>query len=127
MFGFVGGPAPGVGRVGISRTAASRVGSRAALARGRGGRDPDRHTYSASKAAVRSLMRTFTSELAPRGIRSNAVSPGIVDAGMARLQWDSDPAYRYRAQRDPGSTVPGVAVPGLVEHGSLHLGGSAVH
>ncbi|WTU53152.1 SDR family oxidoreductase [Streptomyces sp. NBC_00057] len=48
--------------------------------------DPDRHTYSASKAAVRSLMRTFTRELAPRGIRSNAVSPGIVDAGTARRQ-----------------------------------------
>lgn len=38
--------------------------------------------YSASKAAVRSLARTFTAELAPRGIRVNAISPGsIVDTG----------------------------------------------
>ena len=32
--------------------------------------------YNASKAAVRSLARSLTSELAPRGIRANVVSPG---------------------------------------------------
>ena len=32
--------------------------------------------YSATKAAVRSLARSFTAELLPRGIRVNAVSPG---------------------------------------------------
>ncbi|MFE6738678.1 SDR family NAD(P)-dependent oxidoreductase [Streptomyces tubercidicus] len=60
---------------------------------------PEIGPYAASKAAVRSLMRTFARELAPRGIRSNAVAPGIVGVGMARRQWDSDPAYRSRAQR----------------------------
>ncbi|MFI1092580.1 SDR family NAD(P)-dependent oxidoreductase [Streptomyces sp. NPDC020917] len=60
---------------------------------------PEIGPYSASKAAVRSLMRTFARELAPRGVRSNAVAPGIVGVGMARRQWDSDPAYRSRAQR----------------------------
>ena len=35
--------------------------------------------YSASKAAVRSFARTFAAELAPRGIRVNAISPGPVD------------------------------------------------
>lgn len=34
--------------------------------------------YSATKAAVRSLARTFASELGPRGIRINAVSPGPI-------------------------------------------------
>jgi NAD(P)-dependent dehydrogenase (short-subunit alcohol dehydrogenase family) len=33
--------------------------------------------YSATKAAVRSLARTFAAELLPRRIRVNAVSPGI--------------------------------------------------
>ncbi|MBU3067705.1 SDR family oxidoreductase [Nocardia sp. NEAU-G5] len=60
---------------------------------------PEIGPYSASKAAVRSLMRTFARELAPQGIRSNAVAPGIVGVGMAKRQWDSDPAYRSRAQR----------------------------
>ena len=35
--------------------------------------------YAATKAAVRSLARTFAAELAPRGIRVNALSPGPVD------------------------------------------------
>jgi NAD(P)-dependent dehydrogenase (short-subunit alcohol dehydrogenase family) len=35
--------------------------------------------YSATKAAVRSFVRTWTSELKGRGIRVNAVSPGPID------------------------------------------------
>ncbi|ACI57956.1 MULTISPECIES: SDR family NAD(P)-dependent oxidoreductase [Rhizobium] len=38
--------------------------------------------YSASKAAVRSFARTWASELAPRGIRVNVVSPGPTDTAM---------------------------------------------
>lgn len=38
--------------------------------------------YNASKAAVRSLTRTWTAELAPRGIRVNVVSPGPTDTAM---------------------------------------------
>jgi NAD(P)-dependent dehydrogenase (short-subunit alcohol dehydrogenase family) len=34
--------------------------------------------YSASKAAVRSLARTFTTDLKDRGIRVNAISPGVI-------------------------------------------------
>ncbi len=37
---------------------------------------------SASKAAVRSLVRTIGAELAPRGIRVNAVSPGPVSTSF---------------------------------------------
>ena len=35
--------------------------------------------YAASKAAIRSFVRTWTTELKDRGIRSNVVSPGPVD------------------------------------------------
>lgn len=35
--------------------------------------------YAATKAAVRSLARSFSAELQPRGVRVNAVSPGPVD------------------------------------------------
>ncbi|MEG8048161.1 SDR family oxidoreductase [Sphingomonas aerolata] len=41
--------------------------------------DPGMSVYNASKAAVRSLGRTFASELMPRGIRVNTLSPGPVD------------------------------------------------
>ena len=35
--------------------------------------------YAATKAAVRSLARTLSAELAPRGVRVNAVSPGLIE------------------------------------------------
>jgi NAD(P)-dependent dehydrogenase (short-subunit alcohol dehydrogenase family) len=55
--------------------------------------------YAASKAAVTALARGFARELAPFGIRANVVAPGIVAAGMAKRQWDTDPDYRRRASR----------------------------
>src|ERR1700735_2781818 len=39
---------------------------------------PGTSVYSASKAAVRSLARTFAAELVDRGIRVNVVSPGPI-------------------------------------------------
>ena len=35
--------------------------------------------YAASKAAVRSLVRTLAAELGPKGIRVNTVSPGPIE------------------------------------------------
>ncbi|MGD0567908.1 MAG: SDR family oxidoreductase [Candidatus Sulfotelmatobacter sp.] len=40
---------------------------------------PGASVYSASKAAVRSLARTFAAELVERGIRVNVVSPGPIE------------------------------------------------
>jgi NAD(P)-dependent dehydrogenase (short-subunit alcohol dehydrogenase family) len=40
---------------------------------------PGMTVYAATKAALRSLARTLTVELAPRGIRINVLSPGVID------------------------------------------------
>jgi NAD(P)-dependent dehydrogenase (short-subunit alcohol dehydrogenase family) len=73
--------------------------------------------YAASKAAVVSLMKSFAAELAPAGIRANAIAPGIVSAGMARHQWETSPEYRELASRaialgalqEPASVAEAVA------------------
>src|SRR5471032_3612835 len=44
--------------------------------------NPGYGTYSATKAAVRSYARTWTHELAGRGIRVNTLSPGPIDTPM---------------------------------------------
>ena len=40
---------------------------------------PANSVYSATKAAVRSFARTWTTDLKDRHIRVNAVSPGVID------------------------------------------------
>ena len=43
---------------------------------------PNTSVYSATKAAVRSFGRTLASELAPRGIRVNTLSPGLIETPL---------------------------------------------
>lgn len=43
-----------------------------------------RAAHSAAKTGLRGVTRVPSSELAPRGIRANAIAPGWIDAGMAR-------------------------------------------
>jgi len=49
--------------------------------------------YGASKAAVEGFTRSIAKELAPRGIRANAIAPGFIDTDMAR---SLDPAWFER-------------------------------
>jgi NAD(P)-dependent dehydrogenase (short-subunit alcohol dehydrogenase family) len=47
---------------------------------------PTNSVYSATKAALRSFARTWTTDLKDRRIRVNAVSPGVIDTpGLAEL------------------------------------------
>jgi NAD(P)-dependent dehydrogenase (short-subunit alcohol dehydrogenase family) len=56
---------------------------------------PGHAVYNATKAAVRSLARTLTSELRSRYIRANAVSPGPTDtAGFAQFTGGSEEIER---------------------------------
>jgi NAD(P)-dependent dehydrogenase (short-subunit alcohol dehydrogenase family) len=53
---------------------------------------PGLAVYSASKAAVVALSRGAAVEYAQRGIRVNAVSPGVVESEMATAGWRLDDA-----------------------------------
>lgn len=61
--------------------------------------NPGYGTYSATKAAVRSYGRTWSTELAPRGIRVNTISPGPTDTPM--LAQASDEIRQMLSARIP--------------------------
>src|SRR5216684_3070020 len=62
---------------------------------------PGAAAYAASKAAVRTMARNFSADLAPRGIRVNAVSPGLIATPIwtrdrADAKWDKALEQRLR-------------------------------
>ncbi|MCY7412863.1 MAG: SDR family oxidoreductase [Salinibacterium sp.] len=60
---------------------------------------PEITAYTASKAGMENLARQAARELARYGIRSNVVAPGIVRAGLAKTQLETEPQYAARAAR----------------------------
>jgi len=46
--------------------------------------------YASAKAALNAMTRTIAADLAPRGVRVNAVSPGLVRTTATRSIWKSD-------------------------------------
>lgn len=55
--------------------------------------------YSAGQAALRSMTRTFAAELADRGVRVNAVSPGPIATGTLETTMSAEAAAEFVAQR----------------------------
>lgn len=65
---------------------------------------PGQGPYSATKAAVESLVRSMAKELAPRQVRVNAVAPGPVDTDLFRAG-KTDEARQKSAAMSPFNRV----------------------
>lgn len=88
----------------------ARSAIRAMCAAGKGGRvvfigswaahapHPHLGNYSTSKAGLRALCRTLALDHAQDGIMVNEVAPGIVDAGLSRALFQTDPALATRTK-----------------------------
>jgi NAD(P)-dependent dehydrogenase (short-subunit alcohol dehydrogenase family) len=84
--------------------------ARLMAARGQGGRIiftgtwvmdipwPEISAYSATKAGVKMLARSMARELAVHNILVNVIAPGIVYAGLAKHQMETEPQYLRRIQ-----------------------------
>jgi len=59
---------------------------------------PGTSAYAASKGALRSLARVAASELAPRGVRVNVVSPGPTDSGILAKMMGPEAAIAKSAE-----------------------------
>jgi enoyl-[acyl-carrier protein] reductase III len=58
-----------------------------------------------SKAALEALVRYLAVELAPRGIRVNAVSAGVVETGALEFFPNKDEMIRWSARRTPAGRL----------------------
>lgn len=46
--------------------------------------EPGQSVYSATKAGVAQMVRALAAELGPRGVRANAIAPGVVETALTR-------------------------------------------
>ena len=83
--------------------------------------------YSATKAALRSMTRTFARELAERGIRVNAVSPGPVDTGILERAMPEDVARQFLADMKAANPMGRLGEPVEIARAIAYLGFDATY
>lgn len=83
--------------------------------------------YSATKAALRSLTRTFARELLDRGIRVNAVSPGPVDTGILERTMSAEAAREFLDQIKAANPMQRFGEPEEVAKAITYLGFDATY
>jgi NAD(P)-dependent dehydrogenase (short-subunit alcohol dehydrogenase family) len=90
---------------------------------------PNMPAYSASKAAVIGLTKAAAKDLAPRGIRVNAVSPAFIGPGR---MWDTQVAQQAAAGSQYYATEPDAVAEQMIgmvpmrRYGSVHEVASVV-
>lgn len=83
---------------------------------------PTTTVYAATKAAVRSLARTFSSELGPKGIRVNAVSPGPIETPIFGTIFSTKQAMEeFKAQMSAQVPLGRMGAPEEIASAALFL------
>jgi gluconate 5-dehydrogenase len=67
----------------------------ASVAHARGDATEPAAAYAASKGAIVSLTRQLATEWGPRGIRVNAIAPGVIDTAMTTLTHNEEAYQRF--------------------------------
>ncbi|MDI9979942.1 MULTISPECIES: SDR family oxidoreductase [Rhodococcus] len=87
----------------------------------------DISVYAAGKAAVRSMARSFSRELLPRGIRVNAVSPGPIDTGILENTMSKEAAEQFKAERTADNPMQRFGTPHEVATAAAFLAFDATY
>jgi NAD(P)-dependent dehydrogenase (short-subunit alcohol dehydrogenase family) len=83
--------------------------------------------YAASKAALRSMVRSLAAELLPRGIRVNAVSPGPIDSGILEKAMPKEAALQTKKQMTEDNPMKRFGQPDEVAKALLFLAFEATY
>ncbi|MGW7532185.1 SDR family oxidoreductase [Amycolatopsis sp. NPDC054798] len=83
--------------------------------------------YAATKAALRSMARSFATELLPRKIRVNAVSPGPIDTGILDRSLPPEVAEPAKAQMTADNPMSRFGAPEEVATAMLFLAFDATY
>ncbi|WP_433191813.1 SDR family oxidoreductase [Nocardia sp. CA-107356] len=88
---------------------------------------PETSVYAAGKAALRSMARSFSRELLPRGIRVNAISPGPIDTGILENTMTAEAAEQFKAERVADNPMRRFGTPGEIARAAAFLAFDATY
>jgi NAD(P)-dependent dehydrogenase (short-subunit alcohol dehydrogenase family) len=57
--------------------------------------------YSMTKAALIMLTQSYALELGPRGVRVNAIAPGLVETALSEYYWKDPARFQPMMERQP--------------------------
>ncbi|MCB9651236.1 MAG: SDR family oxidoreductase [Deltaproteobacteria bacterium] len=87
---------------------------------------PGASIYAASKAALRSIVRVAAAELAPRGVRVNAVSPGPIETPIyGKLGLSADQVEQFATDVQSKVALGRFGRPEDIAHAVLYLASPA--